>query len=104
MRILVMFDLPTGSKSEKKSYAAFRKFLLSDGYSMEQFSVYSRIALDLEHAKTHIDRLERHKPKAGRITVLTLTEKQYEHRKILICSPEYEQKNFDIAAQLTLVL
>lgn len=42
MRMLVMFDLPTGSKKERRSYADFRKFLIKDGYHMEQFSVYSR--------------------------------------------------------------
>ena len=44
MRMLVMFDLPTGSKKERRSYADFRKFLIKDGYHMEQFSVYSRVA------------------------------------------------------------
>lgn len=38
MRMLVLFDLPTGSKKERKSYAEFRKFLIKDGYHMEQFS------------------------------------------------------------------
>jgi CRISPR-associated protein Cas2 len=45
MRLLVMFDLPTGSKRERKSYALFRKFLIKDGYHMDQYSVYSRVLL-----------------------------------------------------------
>ena len=32
MRLMVLFDLPTGNKKERKSYAEFRKFLIHDGY------------------------------------------------------------------------
>lgn len=35
MRLLVMFDLPTGNGRERKSYSQFRKFLIKDGYNME---------------------------------------------------------------------
>lgn len=48
MRLMVLFDLPTGNKKERKSYAEFRKFLIHDGYHMEQFSVYSRLLITRE--------------------------------------------------------
>lgn len=54
MRLLVMFDLPTGSKRERKSYALFRKFLINDGYHMDQYSVYSRVLLSRDSAETHL--------------------------------------------------
>ena len=42
MRLLVMFDLPTKTKSNKDAYTKFRRFLEDDGYIREQNSIYSR--------------------------------------------------------------
>lgn len=84
MRMLVMFDLPTGDKSERKSYSQFRDFLIEDGYHMEQFSIYSRILLSRDNAEAHLARLKMHVPTAGAVTVLLLTEKQYENRLVLV--------------------
>lgn len=102
MRIMVMFDLPTGSKAERKSYSEFRKFLVSDGYIMEQFSVYSRVTLGMDNAKTHFARLKAHVPLAGRVTAFLLTERQYMDREVLVCTEEYKDEFQDIGAQTTL--
>lgn len=104
MRIVVMFDLPTGSKAERKSYAEFRKFLVDDGYIMEQFSVYTRVTLGRDNLQTHIERLKCHLPKAGRITLFALTEKQYEDRMVLVYSSEYAPQEVEIGAQMTLII
>lgn len=101
MRLLVLFDLPTGSKAERKSYAAFRKFLIEDGYHMEQFSVYSRLLVTREAATTHIARLKRNLPVAGEVTVIQMTEKQYEDRLVLLS--EHKEVPAEHGAQLTLV-
>lgn len=103
MRLVVMFDLPTGSKRERKTYAAFRKFLVEDGYVMEQFSVYTRVSLGRDNMESHIQRLKANLPAAGRVTLFCLTEKQYADREILVCSDDYEADYQDIGAQLTLI-
>ena len=97
-----MFDLPTGSKAERKSYTEFRKFLIEDGYQMEQFSVYSRIVLSRESMKSHLDRLRANLPVSGIVTVMQLTEKQFESREILVNSKSSTILP-DLGAQLTLV-
>lgn len=102
MRILVLFDLPTGSASERKSYAEFRKFLLEDGYVMEQFSVYTRVTLNRNNMETHIARLKEHLPDAGDVTVMTMTEAQYMDRRVLRRSPSVQNNSFDPGEQLTL--
>ncbi len=103
MRMLVMFDLPTGSKAERRAYAEFRKFLIHDGYHMEQFSVYSRILLSRDSADAHLNRLRANIPSTGAVTVITLTEKQYEAREVLV-DTRASQENFpDFGEQLTLV-
>ena len=104
MRLLIMFDLPTSSAIERKSYAKFRKFLLEDGFQMEQFSVYTRPCLGLDSTDTHLGRLRANLPETGKITALVLTEKQYEDRKTLVCSSCYENKTIDIGSQMTLFL
>ncbi len=102
MRMIVLFDLPTGNKAERKSYTEFRKFLLKDGYRMEQFSVYSRILLSRDSAETHMQRLRANLPAAGAVTVLTLTEKQYENREVLVDSRPSPKSSPDPGVQLTL--
>ena len=101
MRLLVLFDLPTGSKAERKSYSEFRKFLIQDGYHMEQFSVYSRLLITRESAATHVARLKANLPSAGEVTVIEMTEKQYEDRLVLLS--ERKERPVEQGAQLTLV-
>jgi CRISPR-associated protein Cas2 len=102
MRMLVLFDLPTGSKSERKSYATFRKFLIKDGYHMEQFSVYSRVLLSRDSADAHLKRLKANLPEAGEVTVITLTEKQYESREVLVHTRMGGSQVVDPGSQMTL--
>ena len=101
MRLLVLFDLPTGSKAERRQYSDFRKFLIQDGYHMEQFSVYSRLLITRESVSAHIARLKRNLPSAGEVTVLEMTEKQYENRLVLLS--EKRGAPGEQSAQLTLI-
>ena len=84
MRILVFFDLPVASKPDRKSYAAFRKYLISDGYDMLQYSVYSRITQNHDDSQKHISRLMKHQPPKGSVRVMLVTEKQYNSMLILV--------------------
>ena len=45
MWVLVLFDLPTETKKEKKAYADFRKNLQKDGFTMFQFSIYEPLSM-----------------------------------------------------------
>lgn len=99
MRILVFFDLPVVTASEKKAAAQFRKFLLKDGYHMIQWSVYSRICNGTDAIAMHESRLKQNLPKKGSIRLLTLTEKQYESIEILL-----GEKTFDDGAESTELL
>lgn len=96
MRILVFFDLPVVTASEKKAAAKFRKFLLKDGYHMVQWSVYSRICNGTDAIEMHESRLKQNLPKKGSIRLLTLTEKQYESIEILL-----GEKTFDDGSEST---
>lgn len=84
MRILVFFDLPVKFAREKKEYTRFRKFLLTDGYYMVQYSVYARICNGFDAVNKHKERLRNNLPDNGSVRVLTITEKQYESIEIMI--------------------
>lgn len=72
------------------------------GYHMEQFSVYSRLLLTRESVATHVARLRLNLPKAGEVTVVQMTEKQYENRMVLVSKRKDEQKPV-MGTQLTLM-
>lgn len=77
MRMLIMFDMPTGTADERKAYRKFRQFLLSEGFIMHQYSVYSKILLNGSASKAMVARMQQHNPSKGLITMLTITEKQF---------------------------
>lgn len=79
MRVLVLFDLPTGTRAERKAAAQFRHFLISDGFDMLQFSVYSRLCPNRDVAMKHLARTIKNAPKdtSGSIRALLVTEHQF---------------------------
>ena len=84
MWLFVFFDLPVGSKSERRDATRFRNFLLKDGYIMMQFSVYARICNGQDRVEKHAKRINANLPNAGSVRMLQITDKQYERMKILV--------------------
>ena len=79
--MLVMFDLPVTEKPERKAAARFRHFLLDEGFEMSQFSVYVRYCKGKEQVDAIAGRIERALPEAGKVKILSFTDKQYESIK-----------------------
>lgn len=77
MWVLVFFDLPTETRSEKKVAARFRKELLNDGFAMFQYSIYMRFCASRENASVHIRRTKSRLPKKGKICIMQITDKQF---------------------------
>ncbi len=77
MWILVFFDLPTETKKERKIYTDFRKKIISDGFTMFQFSIYVRHCASKENADVHITRVKSILPEKGHIGILCITDKQF---------------------------
>lgn len=93
MRIIVFFDLPVVLPSERKAYSRFRKFLLKDGYTMLQFSVYSRICNGEDSVRKHMGRLKANLPPVnGAIRAMKVTERQFENMEILLGSTTPEEE------------
>ncbi len=92
MYLFVMFDLPVGTKAERKAASQFRTFLKKDGYDMMQFSVYSRICRGQNAVEKHIKRLKSIVPTNGGIRVLQITDKQYARMLILAGKQKKHEK------------
>lgn len=77
MWILVFFDIPTQTAKEKKDAAAFRKFLIKEGFTMLQYSVYVRHSMSWDNADVHTKRVKKYLPMYGNVCVVQLTDKQF---------------------------
>lgn len=82
MWVISMFDLPTNTPTARKAYSRFRKNLLDDGFTMMQFSVYSRHCASIENADAHVSRMGQKLPPAGEVRFLTMTDRQFSRIKV----------------------
>jgi len=77
MWLFVFFDLPTNTKKERKNAQQFRKNLLKDGFTMMQYSVYTRHCASSESANVHEKRIQKLLPPLGKVSILRITDKQF---------------------------
>lgn len=101
MRLMVFFDLPMVTRTEKRAYSQFRRFLLNDGYDMIQFSVYGRILYGNDAEDKHMKRLLLNLPPEGSVRILIVTEKQFASMRLLVGMPLFQEKKVT-AAQIAL--
>lgn len=90
MWVLVFFDLPTETKSQRKAAAGFRKTLLDDGFTMFQFSIYLRFSSSRENADVHVRRVKQNLPKLGKVGIMMVTDKQFGMMEIFHGQKEIE--------------
>ena len=77
MRIIVMFDLPVVSISDRREYNKFRKYLIKNGFFMMQESVYCKLEQNSTAADLIVDNIRKNKPLSGLVQALKITEKQF---------------------------
>ena len=77
MWMMVMFDLPTESKEERKAAHDFRTMLLEHGFSMSQFSVYVKFTGVRENSARYVRIVRESAPTHGDISILFFTDKQF---------------------------
>ena len=79
MWVMVLFDLPTSTKKERRAYTDFRCFLLDNGFEMAQYSVYVRHTNGKDAIQAIIRKVESAMPPEGKVDILQFTDKQYEN-------------------------
>lgn len=91
MWVLVLFDLPTETRKDRKEAASFRKHLIEDGFTMFQFSIYIRHCPSFENAEVHIKRVKRILPDKGKVGILCITDKQFGKMELFLGSAVAER-------------
>lgn len=91
MWVIVLFDLPTETKAERKAANVFRKKLINDGFTMFQFSIYMRHCPSRENSMVHIKRVKNLLPKYGKVCIFELTDKQFGNMELFHGRKEIEK-------------
>ncbi len=84
MRILVFFDLPITTESNRREYRVFRKYLIKNGFLMLQESVYCKLVQNSTVADTVCDNIRKNKPSQGSVQLLRITEKQFSRMECIV--------------------
>jgi CRISPR-associated protein Cas2 len=100
--LIVAFDLPVGTRKQRKAATDFRNFLIDDGFQMVQFSVYARACVSFARQETHIDRLKKNLPPEGSVRAIFVTRAQWERSYIIQGSPAAEADAEDLPEQIQL--
>lgn len=77
MRSLLMFDLPSVTNKEKREYRKFVKFLIKNGFIMFQESIYVKLSINSSKVKSIEALIKSNLPPAGMVSMLTVTENQF---------------------------
>ena len=85
--LMVCFDLPVGTKAQRKAATRFREQLLDDGYQMIQWSVYARPCVTFARQQTHLRRLELMVPNEGSVRAIFITRAQWARAYSVIGGP-----------------
>lgn len=82
MWLFTLFDLPVDTKEAKRAYRLFHEFLLDDGFTMMQYSVYARHCPTPDNLEVHEKRVMANVPDDGEVRMMTLTDQQYARMRI----------------------
>ena len=77
MWMLVLFDLPVVEKEERKSANQFRNFLLDNGFTMVQYSIYTKLFSGKDACTKYYKMIQNNLPEDGKVDIITITDKQY---------------------------
>jgi len=100
--LIVAFDLPVGSKKQRKAATGFREFLVDDGFQMIQFSVYARPCVSFARQETHLDRVKKNLPPEGSVRAIFVTRAQWERSFVIHGAPAEEEDPGGMPEQIQL--
>lgn len=100
--LLVAFDLPVGTKEQRKCATDFREFLLADGFQMLQWSLYVRPCISFARQETHVDRVRKNVPEEGHVRILFITQAQWERSYVIQGKPARQKEPETLPEQFLL--
>ncbi|MCB4751057.1 MAG: CRISPR-associated endonuclease Cas2 [Sulfurovum sp.] len=87
MWLVVMFDLPTQTKKDRKCYRWFSKHLDAEGYIRLQYSIYAKVFNSVGSANNGKKRLKnflKTNVKKGNVRMLMFTDAQFGKMEIIV--------------------
>ena len=93
MWMMVLFDLPVVEKEERKAATDFRNLLLDNGFSMVQYSIYTRLFSGKDACEKYYNLIANNLPSEGKVDILTITDRQYENIKSFSARKKVEKKS-----------
>lgn len=90
MRLVLFFDLPVETSSQRRAAQKFVKEIKKIGFYMMQESVYLKLGIDARAVNATIDKVRKFVPDKGNISVLTITEKQFSEMEMLLGERPYD--------------
>lgn len=83
-----MFDLPVETSLNRKNYRRFLKYIKSQGFVMLQKSVYTKFHVNRANLNREKTMILTHAPIDGFVSLLSITENQFQSIEHVIGSPE----------------
>jgi len=90
--MFVFFDLPVGTRIDRRNASRFRNFLKDDGFMMLQWSVYARVCRGDDAAEKHSQRVINSLPPRGSVRTLQVTDRQYARMKLMLGEATLNEK------------
>ena len=84
MRMIIFFDLPTETPTDRKNYRRFRKTLIKNGFIMMQESVYCKLLITPSAADAVAKVIRAGKSPSGIVQMLIVTEKQFSEMEYIV--------------------
>lgn len=84
MRSLLMFDLPVVTAKQRRNYRKFVALLKTEGFIMFQESIYMKLSINQSNVDAVLKVIKNNLPPEGLISVITITEKQFQDMDFLL--------------------
>ncbi len=87
MWLVIMFDLPTQTKKDRKRYRWLSRYLDKEGFIRLQYSVYAKVFNSLQsanHGKKRMKEFLRVNVKKGNVRMLLFTDAQFGKMEIIV--------------------
>jgi CRISPR-associated protein Cas2 len=95
MWLVVMFDLPTQTKKDRKEYRWLFNYLDKHSFIRLQYSVYAKVfssAGSCENGKKRIKEFLKHNVAKGNVRLLTFTDQQFGKMEMVIGEKSYQEE------------
>lgn len=95
MWLVVMFDLPTQTKKDRKRYRWFVRYLDREGYTRLQYSVYAKVFNSTEsvnYGKKRLKLFLEANVKKGNVRMIGFTDAQFGKMEIVVGEQSTQEK------------